>query len=59
MVEIAYVVPLFMFILLGILEFGFVFNHHLTLEYATREGARAGAALADGTVKDANCGPAR
>ncbi len=56
MVEVAYVVPVFLFILLGILEFGFVFNHHLTLEYATREGVRAGAAMADGTVKDANCG---
>lgn len=56
-VEIAYVIPVLLFILLGILEFGFMFNHHLTLEYATREGARAGAALADGTVKDANCGP--
>ncbi len=29
----------------GMLEFGFVFDHHLTLEYATREGARTGAAL--------------
>jgi hypothetical protein len=56
LVEIAYVVPVFLFILLAILEFGFLFNHHLTLEYATREGARAGAAMADGTVKDANCG---
>lgn len=55
-VEIAYVVPVFLFLLLAILEFGFVFNHHLTLEYATREGARAGAAMADGTVKDAQCG---
>jgi hypothetical protein len=56
-VEIAYVIPVFLLILLGTLEFGFMFDHHLTLEYATREGARAGAALADGTVKDANCGP--
>jgi hypothetical protein len=55
-VELAYVVPVFLFILLGTLEFGFMFNHHLTLEYATREGVRAGAAMADGTVKDANCG---
>jgi TadE-like protein len=55
-VEFAYLVPVLMLILLAILEFGFMFNHHLTLEYATREGARAGAAMADGTVKDANCG---
>jgi hypothetical protein len=36
-------------ILLGMLEFGFAFSHHLTMEYATREGARAGAALANGS----------
>lgn len=56
LVEFAYIVPVFMLILLAMLEFGFMFNHHLTLEYATREGARAGAAMADGTVKDAECG---
>jgi hypothetical protein len=56
LVEFALVVPVLMLILLSILEFGFMFNHHLTLEYATREGARAGAAMADGSVKDANCG---
>ncbi len=38
-----------MVVLFGMLEFGFAFSHHLTLEYATREGARVGAALADGT----------
>lgn len=56
LVELAVVVPAFMLILLGLLEFGFAFNHNLTLEYATREGARAGAAMADGSVKDASCG---
>lgn len=30
------------------LEFGLAFNHYMTLEYATREGARTGAALGDG-----------
>ena len=42
------IVPLFMLILLGLLELGFVFDHLLTISYATREGARTGAALADG-----------
>jgi hypothetical protein len=32
------------------LEFGFAFSHNLTLEYATREGARVGAALGPGTT---------
>jgi hypothetical protein len=49
-------VPVFLLILLGMLEFGFAFNHNLTLESATREGARAGAAMADGSQKDTTCG---
>ncbi len=49
LVEYAITVPVFLLILLGMLEFGFAFSHHLTMEYATREGARTGAALASGT----------
>lgn len=48
MVEFAMIVSVVMLLLLGMLEFGFVFDHHLSLEYATREGARVGAALANG-----------
>jgi TadE-like protein len=48
-VEFAILVPAFMIVLFGMLEFGFAFSHHLTLEYATREGARVGAALGSGT----------
>ena len=48
--------PVVLILLLGMLEFGFAFSHHLTLEYATREGARMGAALANGTAEVA-CGP--
>ena len=48
LVEFSVLVPAFMLLLFGMLEFGFVFTHNLTLEYATREGARTGAALADG-----------
>ncbi len=53
--EFTLVVPIFLLIIVGMLEFGFAFNHNMTLEFATREGARAGAAMADGTVKDAQC----
>ena len=42
---------MFMLLLLGMLEFGLAFSHHQTLEYATREGARAGSALANGGGK--------
>lgn len=49
LVEFGILVPAFLLILFGLLEFGFLFSHHLTLEYATREGARVGAALGRGT----------
>lgn len=55
LVEFAFLVPLFLVILLGVLEFGLAFTHNLTLAYATREGARTGAALADGTGSDSSC----
>jgi TadE-like protein len=48
LVEFAMIITVVMLLLLGMLEFGFLFDHHLTLEYATREGARVGAALANG-----------
>lgn len=47
LVEFAVALPVFMLLLFGMLEFGLAFNQHLTLEYATREGARVGSALAD------------
>lgn len=50
LVEYAFIVPFLMLILLGILEFGFAFSHNITMEYATREGARTGAALNNGTT---------
>jgi len=56
LVEFAMLVPMFMVLLLGMLEFGFLINHHMTLQYASREGARAGAAMSDGSVKDSQCG---
>jgi Flp pilus assembly protein TadG len=48
LVEFALILPSFMILLLGLLEFGLVFAHHQGLEYATREGARTAAALANG-----------
>jgi hypothetical protein len=40
--------PVFLMLLLGILEFGMAFDHLITINYATREGARVGAALVNG-----------
>jgi hypothetical protein len=48
LVEFTLIIPVFLMILFGMIEFGFVFTHDLTVEYATREGARVGAALANG-----------
>ncbi len=55
LVEFSLLVPVFTLLLLAMLEFGFVFDHLLTIQYSTREGARVGAALASGgTSLDCN-----
>lgn len=48
LVEFAIILPVFTLFLLIMLELGLAFNHHMTLEYATREGSRTGSALANG-----------
>lgn len=48
LVEFAVILPVFALFLLGMLEMGLAFGHHLTLEYATREGSRTGSALGNG-----------
>jgi len=50
LVEFAIVLPVFLLVLLAIVEFGFAFSHHMTMQYATREGARTGAGLAHGSI---------
>jgi hypothetical protein len=48
LVEMVLILPVLLMLTMGTLEFGFAFDHHLTLEYASREGARTGAALSNG-----------
>jgi hypothetical protein len=48
LVEFAIILPVFTLFLLLMLELGLAFSHHITLEYATREGSRTGSALANG-----------
>ena len=48
LVEFTLLVPVLTLILFGTLEFGLAFNHNLTIEYATREGARTGSSLGNG-----------
>jgi hypothetical protein len=55
LVEFALVLPIFLLLLLIMLEFGLAFNHNLTIGLATREGARTGAALASGDKTVNNC----
>ena len=43
MVEFAIVLPVFLVLLFGIIEFGITFNHYLTLTDAVRAGARQAA----------------
>jgi hypothetical protein len=44
----ALILPVLLLIVLGTLEFGFVMDHKLTLQYASREASRVGSALANG-----------
>jgi hypothetical protein len=46
MVEFALIFPLLFAITVGIIEFGWLFNNHMQLHYATHEGARTGAVAA-------------
>ena len=55
LVEFALFVPLFLVLLLAMLDFGFALYTNLTLEYASREGARVGAALAAGNSTTLPC----
>jgi hypothetical protein len=56
LVEFSLVLPVFMMLLLIMLEFGLAFNHNLTIGLASREGARTGAALGSGGVPDCSGG---
>jgi Flp pilus assembly protein TadG len=58
LVEFALVLPILSLLLLGVIQFGIVFNHYITLTDAVRAGARKGAVgrhLQDpqGAVEDA------
>lgn len=52
LVEFAIVLPLILLILLGIAQFGMMFNSYLTIQNATREGARVG--IVGGTNNEIN-----
>jgi hypothetical protein len=55
LVELSIVLPVILLLLVSMLEFGMAFNDLLTIGYASREGSRAGSALANG--KALTCSP--
>ncbi len=55
LVEMILILPVLLMLTMGTLEFGFAFDHHITLEYASREGARTGAALSNGAGDATRC----
>lgn len=52
LVEFALVLPLLLMLVFGIIEFGLVFNHRLTIGNATQSAARVGSAVANGDYAD-------
>jgi hypothetical protein len=54
LVEFALVFPLFSFLLMGVIEYGFVYNNILTIQYASRQGVSAAAQI--GGEDGADCG---
>jgi hypothetical protein len=53
LVEFALVVPIFILLMMGILEYGFLYNNILTVQYAARQGVSAAAQA--GGVDGADC----
>jgi hypothetical protein len=48
LVEFALILPVIMFLVLGMVELGFAINHNTSIITATRQGARVGAELRNG-----------
>jgi hypothetical protein len=49
LVEFSLLLPIIMFLLLGMVETGFAISHNTSIATATRQGARVGSELVDGT----------
>jgi hypothetical protein len=52
LIEAAIMLPLFFFLIFGILEFGFGFRNYLTLANGTRDGARTGTTAGNAASAD-------
>lgn len=51
LVEFALILPVIMFLLLGMIEMGFAVNHNVAIQTATRQGSRVGSILVNGDTK--------
>jgi len=49
-VEFTLILPVFLLVLLGMLEYGSAYDHRTAMAYAVREGARVGASLGSGNA---------
>lgn len=56
LVEFVMVIPVLLILLAGVVEVGLIANDALTIGYGSREGARAGSALARGGATDCDAG---
>ncbi len=57
-VELTLILPVFLIILMGTLEYGAAMDHRTAMAYAVREGARVGASLGKGGASPAGVDPA-
>lgn len=58
LVEFALLLPVFLLILMGSIEFGSAIDHRTAMAYAVREGARVGASLGAGGTSPSSVDPA-
>jgi Flp pilus assembly protein TadG len=50
LVEFALILPILLFLVLGMVEMGFAINHNTSIVTATRQGARVGSELVNGSL---------
>ncbi len=58
LIEFTLILPVFLVILMGALEFGSAYDHRTAIAYAVREGARVGASLGKGGSNPSGVDPA-
>ncbi len=58
LVEFALLLPVFLLVLMGAIEFGSAIDHRTAMAYAVREGARVGASLGSGGTTPSAVDPA-